>query len=116
MDFMKTFMDVSNAAYPKTYKGNTISPTTGNSLLPAIEGNRVYGHQVLFNEHYNAGYVRDNGWKLVSRSGDKIWHLYKIDEDETELNDLADKYPEKVKELSEKWQKWANENKVLPKR
>ncbi|HTN22300.1 MAG TPA: arylsulfatase [Pelobium sp.] len=116
MDFMKTFMDVSNAAYPKTYKGNTISPTTGNSLLPAIEGKRVYGHQVLFNEHYNARYVRDNGWKLVSRSGDKIWHLYKIDEDETEMNDLAGKYPQKVKELSEKWQKWANENKVLPKR
>ncbi len=116
MDFMKTFTDVSKATYPNVYKGNTISPTTGNSLLPAIEGNQTYGHHLLFNEHYNARYVRDNGWKLVSLSNDATWHLYKIDDDETELNDLADKYPEKVKEMKAKWKKWAHENKVLPKR
>ena len=34
--------------------------------------------------------------------------------DRTELNDLAQTHPEKVKELSAAWEKWGAENYVTP--
>ena len=34
--------------------------------------------------------------------------------DRTELNDLVDKYPDRVKEMAEQWEKWATRLGVLP--
>lgn len=48
------------------------------------------GHKVMFNEYFGAKYVRTQDWKLFAQPGEKIWHLYKINEDESELNDLAE--------------------------
>jgi len=114
MDFMATFTQLANAKYPTVYKGRQIMPMQGISLVPALSGKKGEVHEALFNEHFGARYVRLEGWKLVSRNNEK-WHLYQINADETELNDLSDQYPDKVKELDEMWQKWALSNNVLPK-
>jgi arylsulfatase A-like enzyme len=115
MDFMPTFLSVAKASYPQTYKGHNITPYSGVSLLPAFEGKAAQGHETLFNEHFNARYVRDGEWKLVSLAGDSTWHLYKMDQDETEMNDLAAQNPEIVSKLSAKWRQWANTHNVFPK-
>lgn len=115
MDFMPTFLNVAKANYPQTYKGHAITPYEGVSLLPAFEGKADKGHNVLFNEHFNARYVRDGNWKLVSLSSDSTWHLYKINEDETELNDLAKQHPEVVSRMTAQWREWANTHNVFPK-
>ncbi len=115
MDFMSTFLEVANAKYPTNYNGHAITPTTGISLLPAFEGKEKGTHDTLYNEHFRARYIRDNEWKLVSLSNDTTWHLYKINEDQTELNDLAAKYPDQVKMLAERWRQWANNHKMFPK-
>lgn len=115
MDFMATFLELSGAAYPSVYKGNRILPLQGSSLAPAFKGKRSAGHEYFFNEHFNARYVRSAEWKLVSLTRDSTWRLYRIQDDETELNDLAAKFPEVVKTLGAKWHQWALENRVLPK-
>jgi len=115
MDFMPTFLNVAKASYPQTYKGHAITPSTGVSLLPAFEGKKAAGHDVLYNEHFNARYVRDGDWKLVSLSGDSTWHLYRINQDETELNDLAAQHPDVVTRMSAQWRQWANTHNVFPK-
>ncbi len=119
MDFMATFIDVAKTQYPKVYKGHKISDLQGISLLPILEGEQRKGHDMLFNEHIGAKYVRSNGWKLVagSRKLDKEnkWHLYNIENDQSETHDLAAKYPKKVAELDSLWRDWANHNQVLPK-
>lgn len=114
MDFMPTFLEVANARYPQTYNGRQITPYTGVSLLPALEGKEGKAHDALYNEHFNARYVRDGEWKLVSLAGDTTWHLYKINQDETELNDLAAQHPDVVKKLSDQWRQWANTHQVFP--
>jgi arylsulfatase len=43
------------------------------------------------------------------------WELYNLEADRTETNDLADQYPEKVVEMSEKWMVWAKRALVIPK-
>jgi arylsulfatase len=43
---------------------------------------------------------------LVAAKG-KAWELYNLQTDRTELNDLAEKHPQRVEELSELYQAWA---------
>ncbi len=119
MDFMATFIEMAKTTYPKTYHENQISPIQGLSLIPIFNGKERKAHKALFNEHYGAKYVRYMGWKLVAghviTGGPKNWHLYHIDEDQTETNDLSSKFPDKVPELTHMWQDWAANNKVLKK-
>ena len=116
MDFMSTFVEAAQTRYPTVYKRHQIIPTTGVSLLPVMKGEQSATHEVLYNEHFGARYIRDDEWKLVSLSSDTTWHLYRINEDQTELNDLAKQYPEVVERLAARWQVWADTHQVFPKR
>ncbi|MES2807394.1 MAG: arylsulfatase [Bacteroidota bacterium] len=114
MDFMATSVELAGAKYPTTYKGKAITPTTGISLVPSFSGKVVPGHEVIFNEHFQARYARSGDWKMVSGT-DRNWHLYNLAEDRSETTDVKDQFPDKVKELDGLWQKWANSHQVLPK-
>lgn len=116
MDFMATFTELAGARYPAAYNGNKILPQQGISLVASFKGQPSGGHEYLFNEHFNARYARSREWKLVSLTKDTTWRLYRIGQDETELNDLAAQHPEVVKDLQSRWRQWALENRVLPKR
>lgn len=115
MDFMPTFLDLAKAQYPATFNGKSITPYTGASLLPAFGNVDKTVSRTLYNEHFNARYIREGDWKLVSLANDTTWRLYKINQDETELNDLSVQHPDVVKRLSASWKMWANRNNVLPK-
>ncbi len=117
MDFMATFLDLAHAEYPTKHNGHSITPTEGLSLVPVFKGEKAPSHEALFNEHFGSGYVRHNGWKLVKRHNNKDtgWHLYHISQDETELNDLSDKYPDKVHKMDSMWHEWAVRAHVFPK-
>jgi arylsulfatase len=115
MDFMATFVEMTGATYPKSYKGHTITPTTGLSLMPSFKQKATTGHQNLFNEHFNARYARSGNWKLVAAGTDTTWKLFNLDNDQTETENVAARHPEKVRELESKWQQWAKTHQVLPK-
>ncbi|GAB3956174.1 arylsulfatase [Spirosoma harenae] len=115
MDFMSTFVDLAGATYPKTYKGHTITPTTGISLLPSFQGKAAVGHASLFNEHFGARSVRAGDWKLVSATRDTTWQLFNLSADKSETQDVAAQYPDKVRQLKAHWQAWAQSHQVFPK-
>ena len=58
MDFMPTFLQLANATYPTTYKGNTIKPMQGISFKDVFDGKITAGHDMLFNEHFGNKYAR----------------------------------------------------------
>ena len=115
MDFMATCVELAKAHYPAEYKGHKITPMQGISLVPALKGQSAKGHDALFNEHYNARYARIGDWKLESHAKDTTWHLYHISDDQTELKDLKNQYPDKVKSLEQQWRQWATSHQVFPK-
>ena len=115
MDLMATFLQVSGASYPIRFNNHAITPHTGSSLLPAFKGMPAAINRSLYNEHFKARLVRDDHWKLVSTTRDSSWFLYRINDDESELNNLAAQYPEIVKRLAEDYQQWANKSQVYPK-
>ena len=85
-------------------------------MLPTFEGKKDNIHNALFNEHFKSKYIRAGEWKLVSLSSNTSWHLYKINDDQTELHDVAKQYPEVVQRLSERWKEWADTHWVFPNR
>jgi arylsulfatase len=74
----------------------------GRSLVPIFKGKERDGHERLFFEYGSNSAIRKGKWKLVRYRGFK-WELYDMEEDRTELNDLADQYPDKVKQLARLW-------------
>lgn len=114
IDLLSTCLDLAEAEYPQTYDGREITPTPGKSILPILLGEADTIHDVLFWEHFGAQAILKDGWKLVTLKKDNDWELYTLKEDRTELNNLAEEYPEKVEELSQLWHEMAEELKVYP--
>ena len=114
IDVMATCLDVAGVTYPDTLEGNKIRPLRGRSLVPVFQGAKqpVHKEDVLFWEHTGKRAARKGKWKIVSLSG-KDWELYDMEKDRTELNDLSQEYPEKLKELANAYDQWAEENGVL---
>lgn len=117
-DIMSTFVNVSGAKYPKTYKGNTITPMQGNSLLPLLLGkDQPVHHAPIFWEHEGNAAVRYGDMKLVKEykpNNKSKWELYDISKDRSELNDLSASKPEIVNKLSKEYDQWAEKVGVLP--
>jgi arylsulfatase A-like enzyme len=113
IDIMATCLDVAGIEYPRTYKGRELIGLEGKSLLPIFKSRERPGHKVLYWEHEGNRAVRQGKWKLVAAHG-KPWELYDLEADRTELNNLADKYPEKVQQLLAMYESWARRCGVLP--
>ena len=86
----------------------TIPRTDGISFLPELLGKKQPTHDFLYFELYEYGgqqAVRMGEWKAVKRNmlKDKNakWELYNLKEDIGEKNDLAAKYPNKVKKADQ---------------
>ena len=106
IDLMATCVDLSKAEYPKTFNGNEIISMEGKSLNSLFKGEEFIRNEALYFEHLGNKGIRDGKWKLVSKKGSS-WELFDMEADRTELNNLAPKYPELVKELKDKYMKWA---------
>jgi arylsulfatase A-like enzyme len=113
IDIMATCVDVSDAKYPDTFKGNDIHPMEGKSLLSAFAGQKPQDRQLFWEHGGNRG-MRDGKWKIVARGWNGKWQLYDIQTDRTELNDLAGKHPARVEKMDKMWFDWANRANVIP--
>jgi len=106
IDIMATCCDISGANYPHTRNGKAIVPIEGKSLLPIFKGKQRKGHDALYWEHMGNRAIRQGKWKLVSADNGQ-WELYDLDADRTELNNLAPTHPEKLSELVDLYDAWA---------
>lgn len=106
MDVAATILDLANVRYPEKWKGETLYPIEGQSLLPFIEGRATSSRPLYFEHEGNRG-VRDGKWKLVWTNYEKQWELYDIQKDRTETRNIARSHPNKVANLSKQWHAWA---------
>ena len=102
-----TCAELSGARYPEK-----APPLEGKSLVPAF-ANRAVDRDAIYWEHEGNRAVRAGQWKLVARH-DQPWELYDIDTDRVEAQDLARQQPEKVRELSTLYDRWASRVGVAP--
>jgi arylsulfatase A-like enzyme len=124
-DIMATCLDIAQADYPVKRGNYDIVPFAGKSLFPVFNGSDSPLHEALYWEHEGNRAIRKGPWKLVSyynaprqksvgtglRTGP--WELYNIDEDRTELHDLAKQHTAKVRAMADEWDAWAESSNVM---
>lgn len=106
IDVVPTLVDICKAPIPETWPDRELRKISGVSLAPIFETGKLEKRppiHLLFNQDRG---LRDGDWKLVSFKS-QPWELYNIADDRTELNDLAAKHPERVKDMAATWHKMA---------
>ncbi len=106
IDIMATCVDVAGAKYPAERNGSAIQPMEGRSLVPAF-ANQPLPRDYLAFEHEGNRAIRMGKWKLVALHG-QPWELYNVEQDRTELHDLAQQQPERVARMAKAWDEWAD--------
>ncbi|MGP4039395.1 arylsulfatase [Gracilibacillus sp. D59] len=112
IDFMATFVDITGADYPEEYNGHKILPMEGESLMPALLDESPQERSLCFEHEQHCG-IRRGKWKL-SKIKERDWELYNLENDRSEMVNLADQYPYMVEELKLEWKEWAKRTDVFP--
>jgi arylsulfatase len=113
IDMMPTCVELAGAKYPTEHHGAAIPPMEGKSLTPVFAGKRIE-REAFYWEHEGNRAVRVGSWKAVALTAGGAWSLYNLDEDRTEMHDLAAQYPERVKSMVAQWERWARRTNVIP--
>lgn len=106
IDILPTLAELAGAKYPSEFKGNSILPAEGQSLLPAIRGEKSQREETIFWEWSVGKAVRKGDWKLVSHGKNAPWELYNLKRDPTETNNIITLQPEIAKEMEIEFQNW----------
>ncbi len=106
VDLLPTICALTKSPLPKTeLDGRDISPSFAGKELDHVP---LYWHF----PHYRGGdvvpysIIRDGDWKLIKRYEGKAFELFNLSNDFEEKEELSGKFPEKVKELDLKLQRW----------
>ena len=120
-DIVPTLLDLAQVARPgNLYKGQSIEPLTGRSLLPVLTGQaqRVHapdeaiGYELSGNQAVFRGDLKLI--KNIGPVGDGLWHLYDIRKDPGETLDLQGQLPDLFKTMQADYAAYAKANGVLP--
>jgi arylsulfatase A-like enzyme len=127
IDIMPTLVDLMGANYPEKKGENEIQPMEGISLVPIFKGEKISREKAICWEHELNRAVRQGEWKLVSagklldgpyakwtNSSMGKWELYDISKDRSELHDLSETHPDRVKEMAAIWDDYAERIHVFP--
>ncbi len=104
IDLVPTMLDLAGAKPAPRFNGQTPPPLPGKSLVPAFaKDNSIQRDFVFFHHEVNRA-IRMGDWKLVSEGKNGPWELYDLSTDRCEMVNLASQQPQRVKEMSAKWQ------------
>ena len=125
-DITPTLLDLLGIEPPAVIDGVAQSPLEGTSFAASIRAaGAPTAKRVQYFEMFGQRAIWADGWKAIHRhrpivvgGGAKLaelgWELYHIDEDPTECHDLAERHPELVRELAQRWWVEAGRYNVLP--
>jgi arylsulfatase len=118
MDIAPTFYEAANVIYPQEFKGKTIYPLKGSSLMSFASGTqeRIHNENYIYGvEHGNRAMIRKGDWKIVNIRlpfDTANFELYYIPNDLAEKNNLKFSEPDIYQELLGEWYTFSNEVKV----
>ena len=118
IDIAPTMLDLAGVV--TTASGGP--PMAGRSLARVFEQDGDPVHEALWFYHQgnralrmgdwkilHTVRTRDDGWNTVAAAEDARageWELYNLSEDRAEQHDLAQDYPDKLRELASTWDQW----------
>lgn len=111
VDLAPTILEVAGVAMPEVVRGVPQIPLQGRSMLESLaRADEVgAGRRTQYFEMQGHRGIYHDGWKAVTHhtAGEQFardrWELYHLDEDFSEVRDLASDQPERLAELQERW-------------
>ena len=113
IDLAPTLLELAGGHWPEKWDGRNVPTPPGRSLVPALARDGAVTHEYLWWCHQGNRAIRVGDWKLVAEGDKGPWELYDLRTDRSESANLADKHPEKVWELAERWDRAAEEFRLL---
>jgi arylsulfatase A-like enzyme len=126
-DIGPTALEAASLPFPRMVNGTEQRPFDGTSLVYTFdEANAKTKHTTQYFEMFGNRGIYHDGWMACTRHSipwlvtenppltKDVWELYHVDEDFSEANNLAEKNPDKLKELQDLFMTVASRNYVLP--
>jgi len=128
-DIAPTILEATGISVPKTYHGVKQQPMNGVSMIYAFDDAAAPNRKKRqYYEMFGNRAIWVDGWKAVTLHANRMpwdvnvvlpfeqdkWELYNTAEDFSESTDLAQKYPEKLKELQKIFDEEAWKYNVYP--
>jgi len=129
VDIMPTILEAASVQAPDVLNGIAQEPLAGSSISYTFDDAKapskrrqkmfeMFGNRAMYQDGWMLSSVALVPWNAATQGKvdlDKLkWELYNLDDDFSEANDVAARYPEKVKALEQLWWAEAARNKVLP--
>ncbi|NIK61996.1 arylsulfatase [Kribbella shirazensis] len=111
-DIAPTLLEATGVPALAERDGEPVPALPGASMLGLLRGGEPVEHD-LFWEHIGNAAIRSGDWKLV-REYEGPWELYDLSADRSESNDLSAQHPDRVQDLADRWQRWADAVGVIP--
>ncbi|MDB4523598.1 arylsulfatase [Akkermansiaceae bacterium] len=108
IDVLPTLAQVAHAKIPQIHSRRELRPVSGTSFAPIFKDKPISRKTPLHFQFAKDFALRDGKWKAVSFKGEE-WELYDLSGDRTELNNLAKKHPDRLRNMVAQWQKISSE-------
>jgi arylsulfatase A-like enzyme len=110
IDILPTVIDLAGGKnVSPEWNGQTAPSLPGKSLSPAFAEDGALTHEFLYFHHLTNRAIRVGDWKLVVKGDKGPWELYDLKTDRCEQKNLADQHPDRVREMSARWQRCEDE-------
>ncbi len=124
-DIVPTILECCGIEMPETVDGTKQAPLAGVSMRYSFDNAAVSTRkETQYYEMVGTRGIWHNGWKastlhapMPSNQGnfDKdVWQLFNVEDDRSEMHDLAAQHPDKLKQLQDLWTTEAEKNNVFP--
>jgi len=135
-DLLPTSLEIAGAKAPAVVKGISQTPVQGVSFAQSFDDPSAPSkHHTQYFFLYGTGAIYHDGWKASfgyrpdfidlfmvyprpetaeNYAGREVWELYNVDDDPTEVNDLASSHPAKLQEMQALFAAEAEANHVYP--
>jgi len=115
VDIVPTLRQLAGVPTGAEFSGGerSLPKPPGHSLVPVFRKDGKPLHEALWWQHEGNRALRQGRWKLVAAGTNAGWELYDLQADRAEGNNLAAKYPERVRQMAQTWSRLTAEHGVL---
>jgi len=128
VDVAPTLLEAAKLPPPKVVNGIKQRPMDGVSMLYSVDNAKaadrrktqyfeIFGNRGIYHDGWVAATRHSIPWDATAKVPnlkDDVWELYNVNEDFSQANNLAQKFPAKLKELQAVFMQEAARNNVLP--